>query len=89
LIPSPVDFIGFDDFDIWGNSVFGTEFEAFFSIFNSTDRGSGDRLSLEKKRNLGESVRLSGQTKLNDDSIGSEKWHVVSELMVGTDRVQD
>ena len=89
LIPSPVDFLGLDELSIWGNAMLSTELKACLGVLDSSDQGSSDGLSLEDQWKLGDGVGLWGETELDDGTVHIQEGEVVSNLMVGTDGVQD
>jgi len=73
LIPSPINFIGSDVNNIWGNSLVGTELKAFLSVCDSSDKRSSNRFSLEDDLKLRESLWIWDKTKLNKDTISSQE----------------
>jgi len=73
LIPSPIDFIGSDVNNIWGNSLVGAELKAFLSVCDSSDKRSSNRFSLEDDLKLRESLWIWDKTKLNKDTICSQE----------------
>lgn len=89
LFESPSDFLSLNNLNVWNNTVFGTEINAFLMCWKTSNNASGDTFSLGDQLHLVNWMWVQSRSELDKGTSLSEKWEVDTTVVLGGDGVDN